>query len=205
MEPYLYKSKRHNFRNEDRKQKIIEVLSKKQNNLKVILEEVHDSHNLSAVLRTCDAVGILDVDVIYRDERPLSLGKKSSSSAAKWVDVNLYNNLDDSFNKHKSLNRKILTTSLSENSISIYDIDFTQDIVIVFGNEKDGVSKEAVEKSDGNIIIPQLGMIQSLNISVAVAITLFEAFRQRQKAGMFDRINLPEDIYNNYLNNWLYK
>ena len=77
--------------------------------------------------------------------------------------------------------------------------------MIVFGNEKDGVSKEAVEKSDGNIIIPQLGMIQSLNISVAVAITLFEAFRQRQKAGMFDRINLPEDIYNNYLNNWLYK
>lgn len=154
-------------------------------------------------MRTSDAVGILDVDIIYKDNRELKLGKKSSASAAKWVDVNQYDNINDVYKKHKNSKRQILTTSLSESSKSIYDIDFTKPTAIVFGNEKVGLTEEAVNQADENIIIPQLGMIQSLNISVAVAIVLFEAYRQRKEKGMYEEINLPQKEYEYYLNDWL--
>jgi len=199
----LYKRKRHIYRNEERKSKIIDVLSKKQKDLTIVLEEVHDPHNISAVLRTCDAVGIVDVDVVYKDGREISLGKKSSASAAKWVDVNVYNDINKVYKKHKKEKRIILSTSLNDNSKSIYDIDFTQPVTLVFGNEKLGLTDEAIEKSDESIIIPQLGMIQSLNISVAVAITLYEAYRQRLKAGMYDDLNLNQQVYDNLLTDWL--
>lgn len=169
------------------------------------MENVHDPHNISAVMRSCDAVGILDIDLVYNDGREFTFGKKSSASAAKWVDYNVYQNIEESYKKQRDFGRKIYTTSLSDESIDLYDMDLTQPICFVFGNEKDGVSKKAVELADGNFLIPQMGIIQSLNISVAAAVTLYEALRQRRNKDMYSKNQLSEQLYEKKLDEWLRK
>jgi tRNA (guanosine-2'-O-)-methyltransferase len=96
-----------------------------------------------------------------------------------------------------------LTTALSDNASSLYEIDCTKPVAFVFGNEHDGVSAEALEKADGNVLIPQVGIVESLNISVACAVTLYEIFRQRNKAGMFDLPQLGSEQRTSMLIDWL--
>ncbi len=161
-----------------------EVANKRQLNLTVVLENVHDPHNISAVLRSCDSVGVHEVFVIYSEPDLyrdfLELNKTIASGANKWLDVHFYTDLDLCMNTVKSRYKKIYTTHLSEDAADLYDLDLTDSVALFFGNEKDGLSKEALAYSDGNFIIPQVGMVQSLNISVACAVCLYEAFRQRK-------------------------
>jgi tRNA (guanosine-2'-O-)-methyltransferase len=133
------------------------------------------------VLRSCDAVGIAEVyvidDVIKYSKRN---GKRSSSSANKWVDVKLYKTIDECLTEVRKKYNKLLCTHLNAEAIGLYENNFSEgSIALVFGNEHDGVSTELLSKCDGNIFIPQIGMISSLNISVACAVTLYEVFRQR--------------------------
>lgn len=93
----------------------------------------------------------------------------------------------------RSKYNKILTTSLSSDAVSLYALDLTQKVALVFGNEHSGVSEEIREMSDGNFVIPQIGMIQSLNISVACAVTLYEAFRQKNGAHHYEHQKLTRD------------
>ena len=172
------------------------MLTKKQPTLTVVFENVHDPHNVSAVIRTCDAVGVLDVHGIYygRNTFP-ELGKKSSSSARKWVDVHLHQNVDDCYGALREQGFSIYSTHISNTSTLLYDLDLTKPCALVFGNEHDGVSADACEKADANFIIPQVGVIKSLNISVACAVALYEAHRQRLQAGMYDVPQLtPEQL-----------
>lgn len=164
-----------------------EVIKCRQPNLTVILENVHDPHNISAVLRTCDSVGITDIYVLYTNvhRERLKLGKRTSSGARKWVNVHLYNNVDDCMKAVKAKYEKIYATHLSEDSVGLYDLNLTESVALLFGNESAGVSKEALEYCDGNFLIPQYGMVQSLNISVACAVSLYEALRQRKAAGFY--------------------
>ncbi len=169
------------------------------------MENIHNPHNISAVMRSCDAVGIFDIDLVYNDGREFNLGKKSSAGAAKWVDYCVYDNIEEAYSKQRNLGRKIFTTSLTEKSLDMYQMDFTQPICLVFGNEKNGVSNKAVQLADENFLIPQVGMIQSLNISVAAAVTLYEAYRQRLSKGMYKTTSLQENKYNKILEEWLRK
>lgn len=167
----------------ERKEKLLKVISQRQFNITVVLENVHDPHNVSAVMRTCDAVGIQEIYVLNsKIELPVKWGKRSSSSALKWVTINTFDNVEECVNSLRKKYSKILTTHLSDNSIKLYEIDFTESIALVFGNEKDGVSEEIRNMADGNFIIPQVGIIQSLNISVACAVSIYEAFRQKNNA-----------------------
>ncbi len=179
----------------ERADKFQKVLSLRQSGLAIVMENVHDPHNISAVMRTCDAVGIQDIYVINSIMPKHSyFGPKSSSSAAKWLTVHQYTSLDECIPVLKSNFSKIYTTHLSTDATSLYDIDFTQEsIALVFGNEHDGVSEEMISHADGNIIIPQVGMIQSLNISVACAISIYEAYRQKKNAGHYDQPSLSEE------------
>lgn len=175
--------------------KFQQVLSNRQSNLTVVMENVHDPHNISAVMRTCDAVGIQDIYVINSIQPKHSyFGPKSSSSAAKWLTVHQFSSLEECIPVLRANFEKIYTTHLSKDANSLYDIDFTQhSVALVFGNEHDGVSEEMIRNADGNIIIPQVGMIQSLNISVACAISIYEAYRQKKLVGHYDQPSLTPE------------
>lgn len=166
--------------NEIRREKLEKVLLKRQFDLTVVMENVHDPHNISAVMRTCDAVGIQEIYVLNTSIQPHKrFGAKSSSSAAKWLTVHHFTDLDECVKALKTNYQKIFTTHLTEKSVDLYDMNLTDSIALVFGNEHDGVSAGFREKADGNFIIPQVGIIQSLNISVACAVTIYEAYRQK--------------------------
>src|SRR3982751_2985181 len=177
----------------ERFNKITAVLSKRQNDLTVVLENVFDPHNISAVMRSCDAVGVQEIYVLNtKIPRHKKWGTRSSSSAAKWLTIHQFENADECFTEIRKKYDRILTTHLSANAVSLYKVDFTVPIAIVFGNEHSGVSEEIRKFSDGNFIIPQVGMIRSLNISVACAVTLYEACRQKHLAGHYNRQKLTE-------------
>jgi tRNA (guanosine-2'-O-)-methyltransferase len=109
------------------------------------------------------------------------------------------------FYRTKKKYSKILTTHLSSDAIELHQIDFTESIALVFGNEHSGVSDEIRALANGNFIIPQVGIIQSLNISVACAVTLYEAYRQKHVAGHYNKPGLPPDYYQSLLTNWGFK
>lgn len=174
---------------EGRIQKFKEVISKRQLNLTVILENVHDPHNIGAVMRTCDSIGVHEIFVVYSDpnlnQDRLELSHTTSSGARKWLDIHFYTALEPCMTHVRSKYDKIYTTHLSNDATDLYDLDLTQSVALFFGNERDGLTEEALQHSDGNFIIPQVGMVQSLNISVACAVSLFEAYRQRNLANMY--------------------
>lgn len=188
---------------DERKSRLSSVLAKRQRDLVVVLENINDPHNLSACLRSCDAVGIMEVCLIYDGTQKFpKLEEKSSASARKWIDSNKFRSVEECYEYLRNKNIKIYTTHLSSDAKSLYDINFTEGTAIVFGNEHKGVSDKACELADGNFIIPQVGMIQSLNISVACAISVYEAFRQRKEAGMYDKSALSENDFNAKLRDW---
>jgi len=190
----------------ERRAKLESVLSKRQNDITIVLENVFDPHNISAVMRTCDAVGVLELYVLNtKIPRHKKWGTKSSSSAAKWLTVHQFDNTEECFFKLRKQYSKILTTHLSSDAVNLYEINFRQPLALVFGNEHSGVSEEIRRLSDGNFIIPQVGIIRSLNISVACAVTLYEAYRQKTIAGHFDRTKLNGEVLKELMDKWGYE
>jgi len=175
-----------------RRQRLLSVLGKRQMDLTVLLENVFDPHNVSAVMRSCDAVGIQDVYVL-NTKIPLhkKWGFKSSANASQWLTVHQFDNLQDCFAAIRQRYQFIYAGYLSDRSQDIYEMDLTRSMCLVFGNETYGVSDECRELTDGEFVIPQTGIIKSLNISVACAVTLYEGFRQRRLAGKYEA---PETI-----------
>ena len=189
-----------------RLEKLTSVLDKRQDDITIVLENVFDPHNISAVMRTCDAVGIQEIYILNtKIPRHKKWGPKSSSSAAKWLTVHQYENASACFSSLRKRYSSILTTHLSDDAVSLYQVDFTKSIALVFGNEHNGVSDEIRALADGNFVIPQVGIIQSLNISVACAVSLYEAYRQKKLAGHYDRKSMDEAKYNELLKEWSFK
>lgn len=177
---------------ETRKEKMLGVIQRRQPNLTVILENVFDPHNISAVMRTCDSVGIGQIHTLYTEAPPHNLvGFRSSAGAWKWVEKIEYSSLGDCVDKIKAGFGAIYAAHLDESAKSIYDTDFTKPMAIVFGNEQKGCSGEILKHCDGQVFIPQVGMVQSLNISVACGVILYEAFRQKMAAGHYAKPGLP--------------
>lgn len=174
----------------ERARKLRAVTQKRQLNWTVILENVHDWHNISAVMRTCDAVGIQHLFILQTEEdlkfKKFKLGQKSSGGNAKWLAVHYYQERTACFEHVRQIVDKVYATHLAEDSIDLYSIDQTKAVGLLFGNEHDGVSPETLACCDGNFTIPMHGMTQSLNISVACAVSLFEGLRQRDAAGHYE-------------------
>lgn len=190
----------------ERHERLLSVLNKRQENITVLLENVFDPHNISAVMRTCDAIGIQEIYVLSTKIPPhKKWGAKSSSSAAKWLTIHQFTDTGDCINALRKKYNTILTTHLSSDATSLHNIDFTDKVALVFGNEHDGVSEEIRNLADGNFIIPQVGIIKSLNISVACAVTLYEAFRQKNRAGHYDKRDLSDAHFNTLLSEWSFK
>lgn len=187
----------------ERTERLLHVLKNRQDNITVVLENIFDPHNISAVMRTCDAAGVQEIYVLNTRIPPhKKWGAKSSSSAAKWLTIHQHIDVNVCFAELRSKYSRILTTHLSSDAVSLYKIDFTERVALVFGNEHDGVSAEIRALADGNFIIPQVGIIKSLNISVACAVTLYEAFRQKNNAGHYDKQSLPEAHAKDLMQQW---
>ncbi len=190
----------------ERKEKLVSVLDKRQDDITIVLENDFDPHNISAVMRTCDAVGVQEIYILNtKIPRHKKWGPKSSSSAKKWLTIHQFENASACFSSLRKRYSSILTTHLSDDAVSLYQVDFTKSIALVFGNEHNGVSNEIRALADGNFVIPQVGIIQSLNISVACAVTLYEAFRQKNIAGHYNRQGLDETKYKELLKEWSFK
>ncbi len=175
----------------ERYERLHAVLNKRQPDLTVLLENVFDPHNISAVMRTCDAVGIQDIYILNTKIPPhKKWGAKSSSSAAQWLTIHQFTNAEACFTELRKNFKKIYTTHLSTDAVGLHKLNLTEPVALVFGNEHSGVSDDIIAMADGNFIIPQVGIIKSLNISVACAVTLYEAFRQKTNAGHYDHTKL---------------
>jgi tRNA (guanosine-2'-O-)-methyltransferase len=190
------------FKTEKRKQKIISVVNARQKSLRIVLENIHDPHNVSAIFRTCDAVGVPKVSLLYTVEKFPTIGKKSSGSAFKWVEKDKYKNVETCFNSIRAEGFAIYASSICDDAVSLYDLDLTKKAAIVLGNEHRGVSDEAVRLADKKFLIPMRGMVQSLNVSVASAVVLYEAFRQRLKKKMYDKTEFSSEEMEELLQSW---
>jgi tRNA (guanosine-2'-O-)-methyltransferase len=181
------------------------ALRHRQPDLTVVLENVHDLHNVSAVMRTCDAVGIQTLHFVYTYEQPPEnvLARRVSAGTAKWLDFHRWDSVESCFASLRSQGMRVLATALSDAAISIYETDFTAAAALVFGNEMRGLSDDAISESDGAIYIPMVGMVQSLNISVSCAVTLYEAYRQRLDAGAYDGPRMSQSDIDRTLDEWL--
>lgn len=192
-----------------RREKVTKVLSKKQPDLTMVFENVNNPHNIFAITRTCDSVGIMDIHAVYGNGKkmpdPKKNGKNSSSSGNKWININHHSDINKCVKELRENGFNICCTDLRENSISVYDYDFTQKTAIIVGNERYGVSENVADISDYNLYIPMEGMIRSLNVSVATAVILYEAYRQRMVKGMYNEQRLDDEAYEKLYNEWIQK
>lgn len=178
---------------EQRKARIQSVLKHRQPDLTVVLENVFDPHNVGAVLRSCDAVGIQEVYILNNRIAPHKYyGSHCSSSANKWVITHQFINTEECVKAVRARYNTVYAACIAPKAKDVYAVEFTQPIALVFGNEQTGVSAELLSFCNGSFVIPQVGMIQSLNISVACAVTLYEAFRQRRNAGKYLHTHLTD-------------
>lgn len=187
----------------ERTEKIESLLNKRQNDLTVVLENVFDPHNISAVMRSCDAVGMMEMYII-KSKLPTRKrwNDRSSASANKWMIVHYFEDAKSCFEALKKKYKNIYCTHLNEEAKGLYELDFTVPTALVFGNEHEGVTVEALSYCNGNFIIPQAGIIQSLNISVACAVSIYEAYRQKEQAGHYTQRKISAAEQESLLQHW---
>ena len=178
------------------------IIDKKHNDLTVVCENISDPHNVSAIFRTSDAVGLLDIHLLYNISSFPDINNRSSAGVRKWMRFHRHTFADDCFTNLKENGFTVLATRLDKDAISIYDYDLTKKIALVMGNEHSGVSDELLSYCDDKIYIPMNGMAESLNVSVATATILYEAYRQRYNKGMYDSPRLDNQIREELLAQW---
>ena len=177
------------------------VLERRQPDLTILMDRVNKSHNFSAILRNCDAVGVLRAHVVPPEEG-LELHHGTSAGTRKWVQVHRHKNVEDAARVLKQEGYSLIAAHPSENAVDFREIDYTSPTAILVGAELHGVSEVGLEKADLCVRIPMTGMVKSLNVSVATSLLLFEAFRQRQAAGMYEESRLSPSEFEQLLFEW---
>ncbi|RJF52682.1 tRNA (guanosine(18)-2'-O)-methyltransferase TrmH [Serratia inhibens] len=176
----------------ERYARICEMLATRQPDLTVCLEQVHKPHNVSAIIRTADAVGVHQVHAVWPTSRMRTL-VSSAAGSNSWVNVKTHRTISDAVTHLKDQGMQILATHLSTRAVDFREVDYTRPTCVLLGQEKTGITEEALALADQDIIIPMIGMVQSLNVSVASALILYEAQRQRHNAGMYLRTHSALD------------
>jgi tRNA (guanosine-2'-O-)-methyltransferase len=188
-----------------RRARIERALAYRQKDLTLVLANIHDPHNVSAIYRTCDAFGVAEVHLYYSDTPFPALGRKSSASASKWVDSVRHRTVEELRAALRKGGHRILAANCSPAAKAPGEWDFTQPTAVIMGNEHRGIDAELAALADGELYIPMYGMIRSLNVSVAAAVILAEAARQRLPAGMYGRTGYSGEEYAEKLRAWLEK
>ena len=187
----------------ERIEKVERVLSHRQADLRVVLEGVTIAHNASAVIRTCDAAGVLYLDLVAPNPELLRFNEAISTRADKWLEIAVHATPADCLEPLKKAGFEIVATHLERDAVPYTDIDFVKPVALVFGSEADGISEDCLAFADKVVRIPMLGMVQSLNLSVSVAVMLYEALRQRTMKGYAGASRLPAEEYARLRKDWL--
>ncbi|MCS7253508.1 MAG: RNA methyltransferase [Armatimonadota bacterium] len=183
--------------------KMMEVLNRRQATLRIVLEEIHNPKNISAIMRTCDSAGVQYVHVIYTGLKPLVLDADITKGAHQWITMTVHTSTDECLSELKRMGYAIYCTQIDVTAKDFTEVDYTRPVAIVFGNEQRGVSDVALSFADERIVIPQMGFSQSLNVSASVAVILYEALKQRRAAGMYDEPTMDDAERRKVLNEWL--
>lgn len=186
----------------ERLERIRSVLRLRQKNLTLVMDNIWDPHNVSAVLRSCDAFGVLGVHLYYTTSQWPDLGKKSSASALKWVEQYRHDDPREMIDGLRARGHQILRTGFSPSARELVECDFTRPTAVILSNEHRGTSPELAELVPDEVYIPMRGMIQSFNVSVAAALVLYEAASQRDANGMYDIPSLDEAELQAYEADW---
>ena len=192
---------------EQRTDRIDDILLRKQPNLQLFLDDVHNSQNLSAILRSCDGAGVLDLYYSNSEDRDLRIHKTITQGAHHWVNRTRIGQSERcKFLKSKQKEGfQVVVTHFSDRAVSFREVDYIRPTVIVMGNEKEGVSAEIIALADELVVIPMTGMVQSLNVSVATALLLYEAQRQCENAGNYDEAQLSKVERIRIREEWLFR
>jgi tRNA (guanosine-2'-O-)-methyltransferase len=192
---------------EERLSRIDDILTRKQPNLQVMLENVHNSQNLSTIIRTSDAVGVLDIYYSSKENETLRIHKTITQGAHRWTHRHRVNDGDTVtfLQQKKKEGFQVVVTHLEERAVSFRKVDYTKPTLIVMGNEKEGVSDEIIAEATDVIVIPMQGMVQSLNVSVATALILYEAQRQLENAGLYDLPQITLEAREKIKADWVYR
>lgn len=183
--------------------KIRSRLRRRQPDLTVLAENVHKSHNIAAILRTADAVGIFRVHAVS-ETGEMQNHHMVSGGTIKWVPVELHGSTAAAVGRLRDAGHTIIAAHPAGDARDYRRIDYTRRTAILLGAELDGVSETAQELADAFVSVPMEGMVASLNVSVAAALILYEARRQREAAGMYDECRLDEDTFTTTLFEWAY-
>ncbi len=187
----------------ERFHRLRDVLTRRQPDLTVLAADVHKAHNISAVLRTCDATGIFRVHAVSTGGE-LRRHHMVAGGSNRWVDVKIHPDLNAAVQSLRDENWQLIAAHVSDSARDYRDVDYTRKVAIVLGSELDGLSPEAIDAADETIALPLEGMVASLNVSVAAAIILYEAQRQRRAAGMYEQSRLGRDEFATTLFQWSY-
>jgi tRNA (guanosine-2'-O-)-methyltransferase len=187
---------------EERLNKMKKILNTRQDTLRVFMDYVYSPHNLSAIVRTCDAVNV--GKLYYRHQKKVKLNNEITMGAHKWIFHEYVDDIEQFYNNIKSRGYQVVVTLLDEDTVDFREVDYTKPTLIVLGNEVDGASETSIKYADKKVIIPMYGMSQSLNVSVANAVILYEAQRQRALKGMYDKPSLSQEIIEKTLKKWAY-
>lgn len=186
---------------EARFERIVHFLTTRQVSLRLFLDDVKNTHNISAVIRTCDATGVFYLHY-YLTETALSINRGISLGSERWSQLKRERDRVGFLNRMREEGYQCLATSLEPPVLDYRDVDYTLPTLLIFGNEKDGISEEVMARVTQRIKIPMVGMAKSLNISVACAVILYEALRQREAKGMYEKPSLPPEVLESFLRKW---
>lgn len=185
----------------ERYAKLRGVLDRRQPDLTVLLDNVHKTHNFSAIVRSCDAVGAFEAHAVWPNPK-LKPNHMSSGGSGKWIRVRVHPDLDAAASTLRKNGMQIVAAHVDEAARDYREVDFTRPTAILLGAELDGVSDAGLKHADVRVAVPMAGMVESLNVSVAAAILLFEARRQREAAGLYHRSRLDPEVYARTLFEW---
>ncbi|MCC7414023.1 MAG: tRNA (guanosine(18)-2'-O)-methyltransferase TrmH [Gammaproteobacteria bacterium] len=187
----------------ERFRKLRRTLECRQPDLAVIVDDVHKPHNLAAIVRTCDAVGVGLIHAVARRES-IRVAQKTAGGSGKWVEVRAHADVDAACASARDAGQRILLAHLGPGSVPFRDIDWTRATALVLGAELTGPSDAARRCADASVHVPMMGMVESLNVSVACALLLFEAERQRRAAGLYASPRLDAGALERRLFEWAY-
>lgn len=190
--------------NPDRFERLRAVLRRRQPDLTVLMDRVHKAHNLSAILRNCDAVGVLEAHAVPAEQQRLKAHIQIAAGASKWVKVHTHESTPQAIRHLQGQGYEVVAAHPDDDAVDYRALDLTRPVALLVGAELKGVSDEALAMADRRVSLPMLGMAQSLNVSVATALLLYEAQRQRTEAGMYGHCRIAEPAYSRLLFEWAY-